>query len=66
MDPVSPVAQLVVAAISGSAFLISMAVIPIPRVSQETTGAAAPLSFSVPSAPDVPPSVQVDFGPGAK
>jgi hypothetical protein len=30
MDPVSPVAQLAVAAISGSAFLISMLVIPFP------------------------------------
>lgn len=31
MDPVSPVAQLAVAAISGAAFLISMVVIPFPE-----------------------------------
>jgi hypothetical protein len=31
MDPFSPVAQLAVAAISGTAFLISMAVIPFPE-----------------------------------
>jgi hypothetical protein len=31
MDPVSPVAQLAVAAISGAAFLVSMLVIPFPE-----------------------------------
>lgn len=31
MDPVSPVAQLAVAAISGTAFLVSMLVIPFPE-----------------------------------
>jgi hypothetical protein len=31
MDPVSPVAQLTVAAISGAAFLVSMLVIPFPE-----------------------------------
>lgn len=31
MDPVSPVAQLAVAAISGAVFLISMLVIPFPE-----------------------------------
>ncbi|MBW4529142.1 MAG: hypothetical protein KME02_00500 [Aphanothece saxicola GSE-SYN-MK-01-06B] len=31
MDPVSPVAQLAVAAISGAAFLVSMVVIPFPE-----------------------------------
>ncbi len=36
MDPVSPVAQLAVAAISGAAFLISMAVMPFPEASSDS------------------------------
>jgi len=66
LDPVSPVAQLVVAAVSGTAFLLSMAVIPIPRGSLETTGATAPLSLPVPSAPGVAPPVPAAFDPGVK
>ncbi len=37
MDPVSPVAQLAVAAISGAAFLISMAVMPFPQTSTDSS-----------------------------
>ncbi len=66
MDPVSPVAQLVVAAISGTAFLLSMAVIPIPHGQQDATGAMAPLSFPAPSGPGASPSVPAAFDPGVK
>ncbi len=37
MDPVSPVAQLAVAAISGAAFLISMVVMPFPEASSDSS-----------------------------
>lgn len=37
MDPVSPVAQLAVAAISGAAFLISMAVMPFPQTNADSS-----------------------------
>jgi hypothetical protein len=37
MDPVSPVAQLAVAAISGAAFLISMAVMPFPQPNTDSS-----------------------------
>jgi hypothetical protein len=37
MDPVSPVAQLAVAAFSGAAFLISVAVMPFPQVKTDSS-----------------------------
>jgi hypothetical protein len=37
MDPVSPVAQLAVAAISGAAFLISMVVMPFPAATTDSS-----------------------------
>jgi hypothetical protein len=37
MDPVSPVAQLAVAAISGSAFLISILVVPFPEAKSDSS-----------------------------
>jgi len=43
MDPVSPVAQLAVAAISGAAFLVSMLVIPFPESKADSSaGITAP------------------------
>lgn len=43
MDPVSPVAQLAVAAISGAAFLVSMLVIPFPESKADSSaGVASP------------------------
>jgi hypothetical protein len=43
MDPVSPVAQLAVAAISGTAFLVSMLVIPFPESQADSSaGITAP------------------------
>ncbi len=39
MDPVSPVAQLAVAAISGAAFLVSMLVIPFPESKADSSPA---------------------------
>ncbi|KEF41644.1 MAG: hypothetical protein ER33_10245 [Cyanobium sp. CACIAM 14] len=43
MDPVSPVAQLAVAAISGAAFLVSVAVMPFPKTSTDASA-----GFSLP------------------
>lgn len=43
MDPVSPVAQLAVATISGAAFLVSMLVIPFPDSKADSSaGITAP------------------------
>lgn len=44
MDPVSPVAQLAVAAISGAAFLISMVVIPFPESKADSSAGITPTS----------------------
>jgi hypothetical protein len=44
MDPVSPVAQLAVAAISGAAFLISMVVIPFPESKADSSTGITPTS----------------------
>ncbi len=44
MDPVSPVAQLAVAAISGAAFLISMVVIPFPESKADSSAGINPTS----------------------
>ncbi|MEA5392401.1 hypothetical protein VB738_14150 [Cyanobium gracile UHCC 0139] len=44
MDPVSPVAQLAVAAISGAAFLISMVVIPFPESKADSSAGISPSS----------------------
>ncbi len=41
MDPVSPVAQLAVAAISGTAFLVSMLVIPFPESKADSSAGIA-------------------------
>ena len=41
MDPVSPVAQLAVAVISGAAFLVSILVIPFPESKPDTAGIRA-------------------------
>lgn len=53
MDPVSPVAQLAVAAISGTAFLVSMLVIPFPESkansSAGTTAPSQTTSITTPS-----------------
>lgn len=47
MDPVSPVAQLAVAAISGAAFLISVAVIPFPDSKADSSVGITPTAGSV-------------------
>ena len=44
MDPVSPVAQLAVAAISGAAFLVSMLVIPFPESKADVSPAISSAS----------------------
>jgi hypothetical protein len=41
MDPVSPVAQLALAAISGAAFLISIVVIPFPESKADSSAVMA-------------------------
>jgi hypothetical protein len=62
MDPVSPVAQLVVAAISGGAFLLSMVVLPFPKGQHDATSVMAPLSFpsQAGSAASAPPRISFD------
>jgi hypothetical protein len=47
MDPVSPVAQLAVAAISGVAFLISIVVIPLPDSKADSSAGITPTAGSV-------------------
>ncbi len=37
MDPVSPVAQLAVAAISGTAFLVSILMVPFPEAATDSS-----------------------------
>ena len=44
MDPVNPVAQLAVAAISGAAFLVSMLVIPFPESKADSSAGLTPPS----------------------
>ena len=44
MYPVSPVAQLAVAAISGAAFLISIVVIPFPESKADSSAGINPTS----------------------
>jgi hypothetical protein len=46
MDPVSPVAQLAVAAISGAAFLVSMLVIPFPESKADSSAGITPPSHT--------------------
>lgn len=56
MDPVSPLAQLTVAAISGAAFLISVFVIPFPE-------SKADPSASISSGSEATTSVQTSESP---
>ncbi len=57
MDPVSPVAQLAVAAISGAAFLISMVVIPFPESKADSSAAMSAPSEPASSLQSLQPSV---------
>ncbi len=51
MDPVSPVAQLAVAAISGAAFLVSMLVIPFPESKADSSEGITPPSHTASTTP---------------